>query len=254
MCGHGVGVCGVLQPEVIGEVRVQLGCLESHLRRELARTLLTVSKLGGLRPIEDHYGLRIHRAVLGGTEGEDVDPGPPGHIGGGRPDADQRVGEPSTVHVHGEPCAPRYPAQFAELSERIDAAHLGRLRDADHRGLHRLHLATPTVHGSGKGIRVQLAVVSGKGDQLGSVAEELRSPGLIVVDVTVPVAQHCPPRRGEGRQGEAVRGRPRAHDEHIKLAFEDISKPPGHPFGDVICTIWHSSTVCLLGHGRDDPG
>ena len=70
--GHGVGVRGVSQPEVVGEQRVELSREEAHLGRELHVLLAEVLRVDSIRLVHDDDGLDAHRAVLGAAEAEHV--------------------------------------------------------------------------------------------------------------------------------------------------------------------------------------
>ena len=51
--GHGIGVPGIAQPQIVGEVGVEFGGAETHLGSELSGSLSPEAELGGHGAVED---------------------------------------------------------------------------------------------------------------------------------------------------------------------------------------------------------
>src|SRR6516165_2838254 len=70
--GHGIGVPGIAQPQIVGEVGVELGSGETHLGSELSGSLSPEAELGGHGAVEDDDRIGGYAPVLGGAKGQDV--------------------------------------------------------------------------------------------------------------------------------------------------------------------------------------
>src|ERR1700722_2854679 len=75
---HSVGVPGIAQPKIVGEVGVELGGGETHLRGELSGSLGPEAELGGQGAVEDDDRIGGDAPVLDGAEGQHVHAGAPG--------------------------------------------------------------------------------------------------------------------------------------------------------------------------------
>jgi len=97
---HGVCVPRIAEPEVVGEVGVELRGDEAHLRQAMAAAVLAERELFGQRLVEHDDRLGGERAVLRGAEGQEVDAGAPGEVGGRRAGRCDGVGEAGAVEVY----------------------------------------------------------------------------------------------------------------------------------------------------------
>src|ERR1700744_450434 len=76
--GHGIGAPGIAQPQIVGEVGVELGGSETHLGGELSGSLGHEAKLGGQGSVEDDDRVGGDTSVLDGAKGQHVHAGAPG--------------------------------------------------------------------------------------------------------------------------------------------------------------------------------
>ena len=77
-CGHGIGVPGIAQPQIVGEVGVELGGGETHLGGELSGSLSPEAELGRQGAVEDDDRISGDTPVLDGAKGQHVHAGAPG--------------------------------------------------------------------------------------------------------------------------------------------------------------------------------
>src|SRR5262249_19304734 len=76
--GHGIGVQGIAQPQIVGEVGVELGGGETHLGCELSGALSPEPQLGGQGALEDDDRVGGDGPIFDGAEGQHVHAGTPG--------------------------------------------------------------------------------------------------------------------------------------------------------------------------------
>jgi hypothetical protein len=138
-----VGVGGVTQPGAVGEHGGPLRGGETHLRGELAGLFHAVVEFAGEVAVEEDDGLGGEEAVFGAAEGEHVDTGAPGEIGGRAVAAGLEggagVGETGAVEVDGNRVGVREVGERAEFGRRVDRAELGRLRERQRPELREVH-------------------------------------------------------------------------------------------------------------------
>ena len=104
---HGVGVTGVLQPNVVPEKRQPRRRRQPHLGVQLPGLLHPPTEVLGKRSVKEHEALAHPEPVLDATKRENIDPAPPRDVGRRRIERHCRIGEPRSVHVQFEPMAPR---------------------------------------------------------------------------------------------------------------------------------------------------
>src|SRR3546814_2730508 len=76
--GAGVGGAGVGKPEIVRQHRADLRRDEAPLAEQMAATLPELAHAGTAAVAEEENRLGHHRAILGETEGQRIDPGAPG--------------------------------------------------------------------------------------------------------------------------------------------------------------------------------
>jgi hypothetical protein len=130
---HGVGVRGVLQPELVVQQSVELGGDEAHLRGQLQRLLAQVQHPLAQRGLEDHNRLTPQETVLGASEGEQVDA--THDLVEADAQRNTRVGDPGAVDVHKQTAGMSKINQRAQLLERVQRPKLSRLGQRDQAGL-----------------------------------------------------------------------------------------------------------------------
>src|SRR3546814_13892323 len=101
----------------------------------MAAALLELAHPGTAAAAEKDDRLGHHRAVLGKTERQRVDPDAPGDVGGGAAEKGDGIGEARAVHVQLQSLALRDLADLADLPGAPREALFGRVGDADPRRL-----------------------------------------------------------------------------------------------------------------------
>lgn len=211
--------------------------------------LCAEGELGGQCGVEGDDGVGGHRTVLGGTEGQHVDAGLPGHLGRGGAEVDKGIGEARAVHVDAQTGVVGDGGQAADLLQGVDAAALGGLADA-HRGrLHAVYVTGPATRRRGQRVGVDLAVVTRDGDEFGAAGEELRCAAFVVVDMAVGVGQHAAPGRGEGGQAQAVGCGAGGDDEDIDIPLEDLAQPAAGVGGEGVVSVRQDLPGGRFGNG-----
>ena len=173
------------QPELVLEIGLELGRDEAHLREEMARRLRRKAKSVGQLVSKNTTASARERAVLGGAERQDVDPGAPGDLG--RAD-DSEV--PAHWRSGRRPCAAsgRAPADLGDrgdLVRAIDGRRVGRLGEADRRRLDVMH---PPLCGRGRAASISAGAdlaAAHQIHQLGAAGEELRRAAFVDADMRV---------------------------------------------------------------------
>src|SRR6202044_3081402 len=113
--GHGVGVPGIAQPKIVGEVGVELGGGETHLGGELSGSLSPEVELGGQGALEDDDRIGGYAPVLDGAKGQHVHAGAPGQLGGVAAQRGDGVGEAGAIHMNAQARLLRNTGQVPDL-------------------------------------------------------------------------------------------------------------------------------------------
>jgi hypothetical protein len=237
---HRIGVAGVGEPVVVREVGLELGCEESALREEVAAAHAPLGQVRRPLAVEDQDGLRGHAAVLGGAEGEDVDPGLPGHGGRRDPEPGRSVGEARAVHVDAQALPARGVGEGRDLLHGVDGADFRRLRQRQRR---RLDVMRSAPRDGQERLKVgggDLAPLSGQAHQLRAARVELGRAALVLHDVRGLVADDAPPGRRERGEGESVRGRAGGDEKDGQVALEHLPEARLHPGRDVVPAVGRS--------------
>ena len=79
-------------------------------------------------------------------KGQHVHAGAPGYLGGFAAQCCEGVGEAGAVHVNAQSRVLRNPGQVLDLGGGVDRAGLGGLGEAQHGGLHAVHVTDLAVH------------------------------------------------------------------------------------------------------------
>jgi len=149
---HGVGVGRVAQPQIVREIGLELGREKAHLGKQMAAALAPIAEIPGRLGTEEDHRLRRHGAVLGGAEGERVDPRLPGDLGRRATEPRHGVGEARAVDMQRQPVAPANLGDGGGLGHRVHGAGLVRLAQADRGRLDVMHLARPGLGQRGVGV------------------------------------------------------------------------------------------------------
>lgn len=183
-----------------------------------------------------------------------VDAGLPGQLGRSAAQGGDRVGEAGPVHVDAQTCVLRDAGQIADFVGGVEGAGFGGLGDAEHGGLHAVHVADLPHRGRAQLGGVDPGVVAGQRNELGPACEELRCAAFVGVDVTVAVAQHAAPGRGEGGQAQGVGRGPGGDGQYIDVAFEDLREARAGAGGEPVGAVGQILTGGRSGDGLDDLG
>ena len=54
---HGVGVAGIVEPQAVGQIGVELGRQQAHLGQEVPAALAAELELARQASVEEHHGL-----------------------------------------------------------------------------------------------------------------------------------------------------------------------------------------------------
>ncbi len=203
----------------------------------MAAALAPVGQFRGAPRLEQHDGLGAQHAVLGGAERQRRDACLPGHFRGRAAQADQRIGEARAIHVQGQPGIAADGADGLDLVQRVDAAGLGGLGDADAGGRHRMHVAGLAVRFMRQLPGVELGGGAIEQRQARAAAVELGRAAFIVGDVAVRMAQHAAPGRRQRRQRQRIGGGAGGHQQHVDLVLEDLGQAAFDPQGDVVGAV-----------------
>ena len=175
---HRVRVCGVREPQIVAQQRLELRGDEAHLGGQLhplfAGERQRVDRRMVLRK-DDR--LPEHRAVLRAAERAHVDPGLDEHRAQVDPERGDRVRDARAVDMEQQPARARRLAERAQLGDRVDGADLGRLGDRDRPGLYVVLVADPP-HLALHVVGGELAVLDRDVDQLPAV-EALERGALV---------------------------------------------------------------------------
>ena len=189
----------------------------------MARALAPEGEFRGERLVEDHHRLGRQRPVLGGAEGEDVDPGAPGDLGRAHLQEGERIGEARAVHMQLHAIALAGRRDRRHLGRAIAGAGFRRLGQADGR---RLDVMDHALMGGGQcGLdlgRAHLAVVAHQVHQLGAAGIELRRAAFIDADMSVALAIDGPEGRRHHRQGKRIGAGPGRHRKCCEVGLEDL--------------------------------
>ena len=250
-----LAVAGEPQPQPVGEVGVELGRLEAHLRCHVAGPLGAVHELVGGGGVEADDGVGAQRAVLGRPEREHVDAGPPRQLGRGAPergDACWRCGRrPCARAANGRGRRRRWPATSSGV---YDVPWSVGQRERHHRRLGVVRVAPAgRVERRRHRVRRQPERRTGQPAHHGAAAEQRRRPTLAVEDVGRLVAQHGAPRRAQRRQPERV-GRRAADDrEHRDVGvLEDVGDPLAQPRRPLVGAVGEGRALVGGGDGGED--
>lgn len=221
--GHGVGVGGKLQPQVVLEIGVELGCHEAGLGEELGGALADEGQVFCHFRIHIDDGFRAPAAVLRRAEGQDIDAALPGHLGWRGVERGQRIGKTCAVHMQGNASALGNFGDRGDFVEIIDRALLGRLR---HRHQHRLALMNgarrKAVDGGFQVLWQHLAVWPCHRHQPRGVGKVDRRAALVLDHVGFGVAEGDAAGAGDASKCQGVRSRARADEEDGDFALEDF--------------------------------
>ena len=153
-------MASVVEPQIVGQVGVELGRLKAHLGGQLSTALVAERQLGGEAGVKADDRIRRQCAVLGCTEREHVDAELPGHLGRAHIEGHESVSETSTIHVDAQASLSRNVRQDAQLVDRVYAARLGDLSDAEHGGLNAVHVSDSRFHSRTQFVGVDLGVLT----------------------------------------------------------------------------------------------
>ena len=189
----------------------------------MARALAPEGEFRGQGLVEDHHHLGGERPVLGGAEGEDVDPGAPGDLRRAHLQEGERIGEARAVHMQLDAIA---------LSRRRDGGHLGRaiagagfrrLGQADGRRLDVMHHALMGRRQRRLDLRrAELAVLAHQIHQLGAAGIELRRAAFVDADMGVALAIDGAEGRRHHREGKRIGAGPGRHRKCREIGLEDL--------------------------------
>ena len=253
----GVRSLGQPQPQAVGDIGLELRRQKAHFAQQMAAAHAPAAqRLVGRahrgRAEIDHR-LGGHGAVLGGAEGQHVDPGAPGQRRGCAAEADKRIGEAGAVHVHGEAVAVRHLGQSANLFGGVDRSRLAGLADAEcHR--RRLVLAVMAAGGHRRGQRLRRDAPVGavETDQLGATGIELWRPAFVAVHMRVPMAVDSAVRWRQLGQAKCVGGGSGDHRVDHQIGLEKIGEDPLQTLGDRVGAIGMGAALVGPGERRHD--
>ena len=189
----------------------------------MARALAPEGEFRGERLVEDHHRLGRQRPVLGGAEGEDVDPGAPGDLRRAHLQEGERIGEARAVHMQPHAIALAGRRDRRHLGRAIAGAGFRRLGQADGRGLDVMHHA---LMGRGQRRldlgRADLAVLAHEVHELGAAGVELRRAAFVDADMGVALAIDGAEGRRQHGEGERIGAGPGRHRKGGEIGLEDL--------------------------------
>ncbi len=156
-----IGPCGVAAPQTTFDIGQQLRSGVAGLGQQVAGALATQFEVVHPLRIEKHHGLGSQRAVLGGTEGQHIDAGAPGHICRFAAQEVDGIGEARAVHVQAQAVTTGHGAQCGNGLGPIAGPQFRRLGERDRGGLHGVDIGRMRVDRLLQGVRIDAAMIPG---------------------------------------------------------------------------------------------
>jgi hypothetical protein len=188
----------------------------------MAGALAADRDLVGKVGLEENQRLRIEPAVLGEAEAQGVDPGPPCYVGGALARRGEGIGEARPVHVQSETALPGELAKRGNLGGSIDKAIFGRVGDRERGRLDLVDVVADCIASGAHRLGRYLCAWAVQKHQLGAAGEEARCPGLIDLDMRIPMAEDRAIGWAQGRERETICCGTGRHPEGANLGFKHL--------------------------------
>jgi hypothetical protein len=146
-----------------------------------------------------------------------------------------------------QPLRPRQGADRRNFLRLIDAASFGGLRDRDGMRPRLMHIAADRTGDGADAVRRQLGVLAIGQQQLGTMGEKARRAALVILDMSVAVADHSAIRLHHRRQSKAVGRRTAGHPDRADRATEQRRKGFVQRLGQAVIVIgWLRASASFI--------